>query len=262
MDFAARLSGRPAGNGNWHFDLAEEMNGGFGGTNGGCLAAICVFAARDLAPDRLPIGVDARFIRGFRPGPATVVPTVLNAGRTLTTVCVDVRTDEGKLATRGTVSLVAREALAHLSAETETTPPKGLRDYGEGKPWRHPSEKYRIPLIDTFSPAYLGRVDGAMATASKIIWDGADAGAEAACIAADISVGPPVARHLGRQQLAIPNPDLSLRFTGSEPAADHLVSLCRLDSLDGGLASTSLQVWSGECLIATGISTTTVLKGS
>ncbi len=262
MKFAERLRGLPGEDGTWTFDLAEELNGGFGGTNGGNLAAISVFAARGVAPGRRPIGLDARFIRSFRPGLARVVPSVLNAGRTLSTVSVDIFTDQDKLATRATISLVAPEALAELSVPSDGEPGGGLMAYADGKPWRHPSESYRIPLIDTFAPRYLGKQNGAIATGVKVIWDDPDACIEAACIAADISVGPPVASQLGGQQLAIPNPDLSLRFTGSEVEADHMVSLSRLESLVSGQATTSLTVSAGETLLAAGISTTTILKGA
>ncbi len=262
MDFAQRLQGTASEDGEWRFDLAEELNGGFGGTNGGNLAAICVFAARALAPGRKPVSLDARFIRSFRPGLARVVPTVLNAGRTLTTISVDIFTAEGKLATRGTVSLVVREALAEFSVTTDAPAGNGLMAYGTGKPWRHPGKNYRIPLIDTFAPEYLGKRDSAIATGVKVIWEDPSASVEAACVAADISVGPPVASQLSGQQLAIPNPDLSLRFTGNEATADHVVSLCRLESLANGLATTSLEVRAGDELLAVGISTTTCLKGT
>ncbi|MDE0943364.1 MAG: thioesterase family protein [Alphaproteobacteria bacterium] len=264
MKFAERLGGSAkdgSGGGEWQFDLAEELNGGFGGTNGGNLAAICVFAARGVAPGRRPIGLDARFIRSFRPGLARVVPTVLNAGRTLTTVSVDIFTADDKLATRGTVGLVALDALAEFDADAASGQDESLMSYEDGKPWRHPSEKYRIPLIDTFAPRYLGKSDGAIATGSKIIWDYPDASIEAACVAADISVGPPVSIQLKGKPLAIPNPDLSLRFTANNSDVGHLVSTCRLESLTGGLATTSLEVRAGDDLLAVGIATTTILKG-
>ena len=60
--------------------------------------------------------------------------------------------------------------------------------------------------------------------------------------------------------LAMPNPDLSLRFTGADASTDHLISMCRLASVNGGLATTSLDVWSDATLVAVGISTTTCLR--
>ncbi len=261
MNFAERLHGTSKEDGQWAFDLAEELNGGFGGTNGGNLAAICVFAARGVAAGRQPIGLDARFIRSFRPGLAKVVPTVLNAGRTLSTVSVDIFTEEGKLATRGTVSLVEPAALADFSADPDAPDFSGLSAYEDGKTWRHPGKNYRIPMIDTFQPRYLGKVDGAIATAVKVIWDDPAASIEAACIAADTSVGPPVASRLKGKPLAIPNPDLSLRFTGLKTNADHLISISRLENLGDGLATVSLEVRAGKDLLAVGIASTTCLKG-
>ncbi len=56
----------------WRFELQDALNGGFGGTNGGVLAAICLHAARHAAPAHTPAGIDARFVRSFPPGVAQV----------------------------------------------------------------------------------------------------------------------------------------------------------------------------------------------
>ena len=260
MDFSDRIPGIRQDDGTWRFDLAEELNGGFGGTNGGTLAGVCVHVARSAAPGRIPVGIDARFIRGFRPGPARVVPTTLNQGRTLTTVSVDVFTEEEKLATRSTISLVAPEALGEVDQPVTRTRPDDLTGYDDARVWRQPPGHRTIPLIDTFSPRLMGKGDFGIATGTKVIWADPSATAEAACIAADISVGPPVAGALRGMPLAMPNPDISLRFTTADAAGDHLVSICRLEGVRGGLATTSLEVWSDSTLIAVGVSTTTCLK--
>ena len=260
MNFSERIRGTKQDNNTWQFDLAEELNGGFGGTNGGTLAAVCVFIARSVAPGRIPISIDARFIRGFRPGLAQVVATVLNEGRTLTTVSVDIITAQGKLATRGTISLVVPEALADLDKQSERAPAKTLTSYAQGRLWRQPRGPQNIPLIETFAPKLMGADENGIATGTQIIWQDPEATAEAACIAADISVGPPVAAALKGMPLAMPNPDISLRFTGAQTDQDHLVSICRLEGIKGGLATTSLDVWSGTTLIAVGVSTTTCLQ--
>lgn len=260
MNFQDRIRGTQQDSGEWQFDLAEELNGGFGGTNGGTLAAICVFVARTVGHGRIPAGVDAKFIRGFRPGKARVVPTVLNEGRTLSTVSVDIFTEEGKLSTRGTVTMVAPEALAEVDKDGERPGLEKLKTFEESKIWPEPTNQ-PIPLIATFSPRFMGAGEAGIATGTRVIWDDADATAEAACIAADISVGPPVASALRGMPLAMPNPDISLRFTGASATGGHLVSTCRLDAVTGGLATTSLDVRDGETLIAVGVSTTTCLKG-
>lgn len=258
MTFVERLRGQAGADGEWRFDLGEELNGAFGGTNGGTLAAICVFVARSHAPSRIPAGLDIRFLRGFRPGVARVHPIVLNAGRTLTTVSVDVLTSEDKLASRATVSLAAPQALANVDQVSSRELPDDLLDYADAKTWRHPKGG-TIPLIDTFSPRAMGRGDQGIATATRVIWEGGEFAAEAACIAADISVGPPVAAALKGRPLAMPNPDIALRFTGRMSMTDHLVSICRLEGISAGLATTTMAVFSDRTLLAVGASTTTCL---
>jgi acyl-coenzyme A thioesterase PaaI-like protein len=263
MNFVERLGGEKLSENLWRFDLAEELNGGFGGTNGGVLAALCVFAARDAAPGKRAAGVDARFIRSFRPGPAHITATVLNAGRTLTTVSIDIHDGRDKLATRGTVSLVTPAALSAIDGPASEDPANAetmgeLSSYADGKAWREPKGQ-AIPLIDTFAPRQLGRGPQGTATATRVIWDDPGASAEAACIAADISVGPPVARALAGKPLAIPNPDISLRFSGATCTTDHLISTCCLESLLAGQAMTSIRVHAGPELLAVGVSTTTCL---
>ena len=66
----------------------------------------------------------------------------------------------------------------------------------------------------------------------------------------------------GRPPVPPPNPDLSLRFAcESEPVAT-LVASARLERISTGLAQTRIEVWSGECLVATGISSSTLLAGA
>ncbi len=262
MNFQERLNGQSIANGEtgeWQYQLVEALNGGFGGTNGGVLAAICVNVSRGVSPGRQPTGIDARFIRGFRPGVARVIPTILNEGRVLTTVSVDIINDQGKLATRGTVTLVKFDALGDVVADDVEKAEGELKAYEEGRIWREPP-KQAIPLIKTFSPRFLGRNARGTATAVDTIWNETNTVEEASCIAADISVGPPVAAALGGKPLAIPNPDLSLRFTGAAGTPLWLVSTCRLESFNAGLATTRLEVRDGTTLLAVGVSTTTCLK--
>jgi len=259
--FAELVEANQTGEQSWSFNLVEAFNGAFGGTNGGLLAALCVFCARHAAPGREPIGLDARFIRGFSPGAAKTTMEVLHHGRTLTTVTVDIRDNDDRLSTRGSVTLVAPDALAELDYPAKSPPTEDITPLADGKVWPQPGGKMFIPLIDTFQPRYLGRSDQGIATAVGLPWKAAGNGAEAACIAADISVGPPVASALKGQLLAIPNPDISLRFTGRQVTRDHLVSHCALVALNSGIATTYLSVYDGETLIANGVSSTTCLSG-
>ncbi len=259
MNFEQRLGAEQTRDNQWLYRLGVELNGGFGGTNGGVLAAVCVNAARRASGNRQPVGLDARFIRSFKPGTCKVVTTELNKGRTLSTLSVDVFDEAGRLTTRCTVSLIDPDALAAVGSQ-EVAPAEGsLTPFDEGKLWREPQGQ-PIPLIETFKPRFLGRNSQGMATGVNVIWDEGNSLEEACCIAADISVGPPVASALAGKRVPTPNPDLSLRFTSSGDLPASLVSTCRLESLNAGLATTRLEVRNGERLLAVGVSTTTCLK--
>jgi acyl-coenzyme A thioesterase PaaI-like protein len=259
MKFDERFGGIALDGNAWQFDLKENWNGGFGGTTGGVLSALTVFAARGLAPGRFPSSVDSRFIRGFRPGLARVVPTLVNEGRSISTVSVDILNEEDKLCTRSTVTLIVAEALAEVAAEDAAGHLEGMRPLSEAKLW--PQSRSRpIPLLDTFLPAFIGVDDRGIATRADVVWDEGCL-AEAICIAADLSVGPPVARALQGKPLAMPNPDISLRFCRDAELPVHLVASCRLDCMENGLATTRIEVRAGEKLVANGVSTTICLRG-
>lgn len=258
MKFADCFDGSKRGDGDWQFELNETINGAFGGTTGGVLAALTVHVARDFAPGWRVSGIDARFIRSFRPGIASVIATPVNAGRTLTTVQVDLNNAEGKLCTRALVSLVNPESLQALDNQGLEVPP-GLLAPAQGKPWAKPKPPVQIPLLDTFEPIFLGTSSSGIATGIKTIWDSDECCAEAVCIAADISVGPPVMSALKGNRVATPNPDISLRFCTETNLPPWLLANCRLESLVAGLASTRIEVWADDTLLAIGVSSTTCI---
>lgn len=261
MTFADCFSGAKRKQGEWQFELDESINGAFGGTTGGVLAALAVFVARDMAPDRQVTGIDARFIRGFKPGTAVVTATVINAGRTLSTVQVSVNSLDGKLCTLALVSLVNGDSLADMD-QPDVPTPTGLLELADAKRWPQPEPPMQIPLIDLFEPAFMGKTSSGLACAVKTIWDKSDNCAEAICIAADLSVGPPVMAALKGQRLATPNPDIALRFCRETELPDFLIACCRLESLAAGLATTRIEVRAGDTLLAAGVSTTTCIGNS
>ena len=256
MDFAAAFGGAPDGDDAWAFELPERFNGAFGGTNGGVLTALSVFVAR-RATGRRPASIDSRYLRGFRPGRARVVPRVVREGRTLSVLAVDVVDARDRVCTTSTVTLAAPEALAaDLDVSAHPERPE-MRDFSDGHPWpANPAQP--IPMLATFRPTSLGRTAHQVATGIAVVWDEPGTSAEAACIAADVSVGPPVMRAV-KGRASIPNPDLSLRFVREAPPAPHLAAVCALEGVDRGLATTRIEVWQDDVLLAIGISTTTCL---
>lgn len=258
LDF---LGGEPQNDGSWRFALGRELHGAFGGANGGVVAATCLATARQAVPGRVPAGLDARFLRGLTAGAARAVPAILHEGRTLATVSVDLFDERDKLCTRGTVSLVEPSALASVDDPGESQVHKPWPVHADGKPWARPDPGIPVPLIDTFDPRIVGRDDRGIATSIRVLWSEPGTCAEAACIAADISVGPPVGAATGGRAIPIPNPDLSLRFNAAEELPGTLVAAARLERIQAGLALTRIEVWTPDALVATGISCTTMLAG-
>ena len=227
------------------FALGRELHGAFGGAFGGVLAAAVLVAARTAAPELLPAGIDCRFLRSLPAGTARAEVTTVHAGRTVTCVRVDLRDERDRVATTGTVSFVDPGALRKLDVSpTPTAAPD------RWQPWRTPAG-VEAPIIDRLRPE-VGAVPGGVATRVRVPWDGHRA--EAACVAADLSVGPPVAAACAGTWSPHPNPDLSLRFTPAV-AGETVTSVARVAAMSGGLASVAVDVG-----FAVGAATSVVLS--
>ena len=252
------LGGAPDSDGSFTFTVGRERHGAFGGAFGGVVSACCVAAARSLAPERMPASLDVNYVRGLPAGTARVVPTVVHGGRSLTTASVDVLDESGRLCTRATVKLVAIEALEALDrpgAAVGAAP--AAAPYDEGVPWRNPPG-VDVPIVTTFAPRAVGRDDTAgIATALRVPRDEPGGAAEAACLAADICVGPPVAGAFERW-IPHPNPDLSLRFA-SGSVGPEVVGWGRLERIEAGLATVRVEVRSNGALVAAGVSMSLLL---
>jgi acyl-coenzyme A thioesterase PaaI-like protein len=229
------------------------LHGAFGGAFGGVVAAATVLTARSCAPGRTPLALDIRFLRGLPPGTATATPTVLHSGRTLSTVTVDLAQPDGKLAARATVSLVNTDALAPLTINEDTAP---VPSYDDGRPW----PPIGAPIIETLAPRTVEWPHAGHAIAIRVPWDddGEDTSAEAACLPADMCVGPPVGLGIAGEGLAHPNPDISLRFA-APVTSPELVGVGRLERVHAGIATVGIEVWGADGLCAIGVSMSTLL---
>ena len=246
----------------WTFNLGRPLHGAFGGANGGVVGATCLAASRSLARDRVPASLDVRFLRGLAEGEAEVIPSMVHEGRTLSVVSVDIFDERKRLCTRATVSLVNIDALEPLDHSSPIDFHEGYVPYAEGKPWAKPASGVDVPLIDTFQPRLVGKDDRGYATEVQVLWDEPGTCAEAACIAADVSVGPPVGAFVRGKPVPIPNPDLTLRFCGEPDLPATMTATCNLEQVSKGIASTRIAVHAGSELVAIGISTTTLLAGA
>ncbi len=244
------VEARSRPDGCWEFTIPRELHGAFGGAFGGVVAACQLIAARSVAPGRTPNALDARFIRGLRAGRVTAATTVLHAGRTLSNVIVDVSDEQDRLCARATISLVDAGALDRFT--TDGVGPANWKSHNDASPWPAVA-----PIVETIDPRVVGHDERGIATAIRVPWDDEGHSAEAASMAADMSVGPPVGAAVPRG-VGTPNPDLSLRFCG-EVTTPIVVGIGRLDRAYGGVAATRIEVYSADALVANGISTSLLL---
>jgi acyl-coenzyme A thioesterase PaaI-like protein len=251
---AQQLEGtEPGADGVWRFEIGRELHGAFGGAFGGVVTAAAVMTARSVAKGRVPVALDVRFLRSLPAGTATAAPSVLHSGRTLSCISVDLCTDDGRLAARSTVSLVAPEALAPLSREPDSRP---IPLYDTGRAW----PPVGAPIIETLAPRTVAWPDTGDALCLRVPWDDdPDASAEAACLPADMAVGPPVVLGVAAAEgVAHPNPDLSLRFAAPITGGE-VIGVGRLERVHAGIATVAVEVWSASGLAAIGVSSSTLL---
>lgn len=252
------LGARPGEDGSWRFELGERVHGAFGGVFGGAVAAAAVMAARPAAPDRRPFSLHTTFVRGLSTPTCTAAVEVVNSGRTVTTVAVDLHDERDQLAARSTVTFAAPEALSPQDHGGRVPVPE-FEAYEQGRTVKM-SGAGNPPIVEIMAPRIVGEPSGGTAHAVRIPWaPDATSAAEAACMAADFCVGIPVGSAL-TELVPMPNPDLSLRFAG-DATADVLVGVGRLGGIDRGVAMTQVEVWAGDALSAIGLSST-VLLGS
>lgn len=238
------------------FGLGRHLHGAFGGAFGGAVAAAALQTARHAVSGRMPASLDIRFLRGLPAGTALAKATILRAGRSLTTVSIDIRDGEGRLSARATIGLTDSAALRPIDQPTASKKPP-LDDYDSGADWQAP-DGVEIPILSTLRPRVLGSGCSWVATGLRLPWTDSGAGAESACLAADMCVGPPVATACAGRWIPHPNPDLSLRFVG-QVAGPELVGIGRLDRISAGLAAVNISVWSGNELVAVGVCSSMLL---
>tara|TARA_Y100000590_G_scaffold378734_1_gene445903 strand:+ start:2408 stop:3199 length:792 start_codon:yes stop_codon:yes gene_type:complete len=241
----------------WDLHLPSEIHGAFGGVTGGALAAASIALSRTAEPTRLATGIDIHFLKGLATTQARATVTTLTSGRSLTIVRVEFSDASGIPTTEAHVALAASEALRIDIEASERKqgllgpPPKDLSD--RAKPWRKP-EGVKVPIIDTARPQ-AARMGSAIATLVTVPWNPSADGSEGACLAADLSVGPPVDAALPKDRwVPHPNPDLSLRFVDRVTANDLIaIGTCR--EISRGFATVETEVWQDQSLVATGMST-------
>jgi acyl-coenzyme A thioesterase PaaI-like protein len=239
------------------FRLGRDLHGAFEGAFGGVVAACSLVAARMLAGGRRPVSLDCQFIRSLPAGEVIARPSLVRTGRTRTVVVVDVGDDRDDLAA-GAVASFADPDFLHPFDDAGMVRPGASVAYKEASPWKLRTDV--APIVGTLEPRFKLTDPGLMATVLQVPWDGEDGtGAEAACLAADMAVGPPVAADLGDSWVPHPNPDLSIRFA-NDAAVREVAGIARLERIASGVAIVRVEVFSGIELLAVSISTSLLLN--
>ncbi|MBI2169670.1 MAG: thioesterase family protein [Actinobacteria bacterium] len=154
----ASRSERPLGpgeDGSWHFELGKDVHGAFGGVFGGAVAAACVTAARPAAPGRRSFSLHVTFVRALATPTCDARVEVVNAGRTITTVAVDLHDADAKLAARSTVTFAAPEALSPQDHAGRVGVPE-FAPVADGTPIRMAGAG-NPPIVEVMEPRMVGR---------------------------------------------------------------------------------------------------------
>jgi acyl-coenzyme A thioesterase PaaI-like protein len=247
----------------WRFELGEHLESNWGAIYGGAVAAGMLSVARSGAPEYAPRSLHLQMVRALPRGHAHAVANVRHAGRTVTTVQVDLHDARGKLAATGLATLVAPDAVARdlhdttaTSFDIRTTPNPlpiktpihdslrmireedgvSLRAWGEN-----------LPSSVTGGRSPIGTI--------TVPWDDLEiTGPEVACLAADPLVGMAVYWSGLPHEVLGPNADLTLRFT-TAPATRVLETSGTVLSVQHGTATVAIEVQAGDQQLAHGLST-------
>lgn len=237
------------------FEINRDLYGAFEGAFGGVIAVCGLVAARVEEPDRRPVALDCRFLRGIQAGRVEARPSVVRRGRTLSVIDVRVHDEQDELAATALASFVDPEALHPLSDDQMVRPGASVA-YAEASPFQ--LRRSDVPIVGTLEPRMKLTDPGLISTVLEVPWDEPGTGPEAACLVADMAVGPPLERELEGGWVPHPNPDLSVRFIG-ERSEREVAGVARLERVGAGVAAVRFEVFSGAELIAVGCASSLLL---
>jgi acyl-coenzyme A thioesterase PaaI-like protein len=263
------LGGPIADGDGWRFELGEHLHSNWGAVYGGALAAGALAVARAVAPDRSPRSLHVQMIRSVPGGLAHATATVLHAGRTVTTVQVELLDAARRPAVVALVTMVAPGAVA---AEIDHTAADCFRR--EARPLAV-DPRFVAPVqtslemlteedgafVGTFATNVRPSFDGTRPPVGHIAlpWDELDwTGPEAACLGADAMVAAPLLYSSVANDVVGPNADLTLRFT-TAPAQREVLTAGRVVSVQRGTATVALEVQAGDHQLAHGLATALLL---
>jgi acyl-coenzyme A thioesterase PaaI-like protein len=247
----------------WRFEFGEHLESNWGAVYGGAVAAGMLSVARGGAPQCSPRSLHLQMVRALPRGQAHAVAEVRHAGRTVTTVQVDLYDARDKLAGTGLATMVTPDAVAaHLHDTTAT--PFDIRTTPNPLPIKTPiHDSLRMireengRSLRAWGENVRSSVTGGRSPVGTITvpWDDLElTGPEVACLAADPLVGMAVYWSGLPHEVLGPNADLSLRFT-TAPATRVLETSGTVLSVQHGTATVGIEVQAGDQQLAQGLST-------
>jgi acyl-coenzyme A thioesterase PaaI-like protein len=237
-------------------EITRDDYGAYEGAFGGLVAALSLAAARRVAEGRRPVSLDARFLRRLEAGGVHARAEVVRSGLTLTTVEVTVTDSHGVPCAVASTSFVDPTTLQDVDDAAMVRPGASVA-YAEATPFQ--LRRRDVPIIGTLGPRVALTAPGLVATVLPVPWDEPGTAPEASCLAADMSVGPPVARDLDSDAANHPNGDLSLRFCADD-AGPEIAGVARLERISAGVATVRMEVFSGVELLAVGCASSLLLR--
>lgn len=266
------LGGPTPGGDGWCFEYAEHLQSNWGSVYGGALAASALAVARAAAPDRSPRSLHLQIVRPVPSGMAYATAELRHAGRTVTTVQVEMSDARRKLAVIALVTMVNIDALATDLHNTAADPFQRQVKTIAIEPGFMAPVQQSLQMLTEEDGALVGSYatnvrrcfDGTPPPVGHITlpWDDLrSTGPEAACLGADAMIAAPLLDSSIPNGVLGPNPDLTLRFT-TAPAQREVLTASTILSVQNGSATVALEVQAGDNQLAHGLATSLLLRSS
>jgi acyl-CoA thioesterase len=254
MGFDADTALRAAGPGEFDLDVPDHWRVGWGGVNGGYVAAVVTRAMEAVVadPERRPRSLTVHYVAGLRPGPARIAVQVERAGRSLSSLSVRVVQAEATVAVALAAAAADRPGLRFQHRPMpEAPPPEEL----SGWPWGAGGPAFRVNW--DYRPCVGGLPFSGAAEAVSGGWirPAKPRPLDAVLVAAMADAWLPPALLMYERPGSLPTIDLTVHFRASLPPAgarpgDFAFAVFESRLAAGGYVEADGVIWSagGEVL--------------
>ncbi len=215
------------------------------GPNGGYLAALLLRAAVEATDGLTPRALTVHYLSGLPVGPATIETNVLRAGRSVTTLDLELVSGERRIVARASLG-AAREGVSFCDAEPPEAPPPEELQTEQWPEDDDSSVHLRYDMRFATGGAHVFDHDEAEAIGWLRTDDAAPVDHLVLTALAD-SWPPPVARRRN-SNMGAPTMDLTIHFRDPlpEPIDDFVLIHSRTRMANDGFADLDTDVWSRD----------------